>query len=306
VPSPRGRDVIDTPTRAPQNDLVAYGRAGAPLDFVAVGHLTVDELSSGLRPGGSVLYAGLFAHRQGLRVGLLTSAGPDFPFEVLPPEIEVVSVPAAATTRFTLDYQPGGRRLTLKERAVRLESSHLPPHFAEAGLAYLCPVADEVAPDLVAAFSDAAIGVGAQGWCRVWDREGTVAMRPWPEPRPVLARAQALFLSSDDVAGWETRAIELYQDVPLGALTFADKGAVLFVNGERHAVPAAPAHEIEPTGAGDVFAAAFLVRYNAGGDPFEAASYAAVAGALTVEAPGIAGVPTAASLASRWRAVQPH
>jgi sugar/nucleoside kinase (ribokinase family) len=167
-------------------------------------------------------------------------------------------------------------------------------------------VADEVAPELVRGFPDAAIGVGAQGWCRVWDRGGTVRMRPWPDPGPVLGRAQALFLSSDDVAGWEARAIELYQDVPLGALTFAEKGAILFVNGERHAVAAAPAREVEPTGAGDVFAAAFLVRYNASGDPFEAASYAAVAGALTVEAPGIAGVPTAERLAGRWRASQPR
>jgi sugar/nucleoside kinase (ribokinase family) len=285
---------------------VAPGRARVAPDFVAVGHLTVDELSGGLRPGGSALYAGLFAHHQGLRVGLLTSYGPDFPFDVLPPEIEVVAVPAAATTRFALDYGPGGRRLTLKERAARLEPAHLPPHFAEAGLAYLCPVADEVSPALVGTFPDAAIGVGAQGWCRVWDRDGTVEMRPWPDPRPVLVRAQALFLSSDDVAGWESRALELYQDVPLGALTFADKGAVLFVNGERHVVPAARAREVEPTGAGDVFAAAFLVRYNITGDPFEAASYAAVAGALTVEASGIAGVPTAEQLAGRWQASQPR
>jgi sugar/nucleoside kinase (ribokinase family) len=285
---------------------VSSDHAGVPPDFVAVGHLTVDELSSGLRPGGSALYAGLFAHQQGLRVGLLTSFGPDFPFDVLPPEIEVVGVPAVGTTRFALDYRAEGRRLTIKERAARLDPSHLPPHFAEAGLAYLCPVADEVAPELAHAFPDAAVGVGAQGWCRVWEREGTVRMRSWPDPRPVLARAQALFLSSDDVAGWVTRAIELYQEVPLGALTFAEKGAVLFVNGERHIIPAAPAHEIEPTGAGDVFAAAFLVRYNATGDAFEAASYAAVAGALTVEAPGIAGVPTAALLAERWRASQPR
>jgi sugar/nucleoside kinase (ribokinase family) len=285
---------------------VASGRAGVPPDFVAVGHLTVDELEAGLRPGGSALYAGLFAHQQGLRVGLLTSYGPDFPFDVLPPEIEVVAVPAAATTRFALDYRSGGRRLTLKERAARLEPEHLPPHFAEAGLAYLCPVADEVSPELASAFPDAAIGVGAQGWCRLWDQDGIVTMRPWPDPRPILARAQALFLSSDDVAGWESRATDLYQDVPLGALTFADKGAILFVNGERHPVLAAPAREVEPTGAGDVFAAAFLIRYNLTGDPFEAASYAAVAGALTVEAPGIAGVPTAERLAGRWRASQPR
>ena len=157
-------------------------------------------------------------------------------------------MPAAGTTRFTLDYRPEGRRLTLKERAARLEPAHLPRHFAEASLAYLCPVADEVAPDLVTAFPDAAVGVGAQGWCRVWDKDGVVTMRPWPDPRPVLSRAQALFLSSDDVAGWEDRALELYQDVPLGALTFADKGAVLFVNGERHAIPAARARASSASG----------------------------------------------------------
>lgn len=275
--------------------------AGDSLDFVAVGHLTVDELAGGLRPGGSALYAGLFAHQQGLRVGLLTSYGPDFPFDVLPPDLDVVAVPAAETTRFALHYTPAGRRLVLRARAARLTPEHVPPRFAAASIAYLCPVADEVAPELVHAFPEAAVGVGAQGWCRVWDRDGTVRMRPWPNPEVVLSRAQALFLSSDDVAGWEAQALELYQRVPLGALTFAEKGAALFVNGERHIVPPVPAVEVEPTGAGDVFAAALLIRYNATGDAWEAAAYAAAAGALTVEGPGIAGIPTAEQLAARWR-----
>jgi sugar/nucleoside kinase (ribokinase family) len=283
---------------------VSASARGEPPDFVVVGHLTVDELATGLRPGGSVLYAGLLAHRQGLRVGLLTSHGPDFPLEVLPPDIEVVAVPAPASTRFALHYTPAGRTLVLRARAAALAPHQLPPHFAEAGLAYLAPVADEVAPEFAAAFPNAAVGVGAQGWCRVWDREGRVQMRPWPDPRPILRQAQALFLSSDDVAGWEEQALELYQHIPLGALTLAARGAILFVNGERHPIAAAPAVEVEPTGAGDVFAAAFLVRYNASGDPFEAAAFAAVAGALTVEADGIRGVPSGAALESRRRAIQ--
>ena len=278
--------------------------SGEPPDFVAVGHLTVDELATGLRPGGSVLYAGLLAHRQGLRVGLVTSYGPDFPLEVLPSEIEVVGVPAPATTRFALHYTPAGRALVLRARATALAPLDLPPHFAEAGLAYLAPVADEVSPDFAAAFPNAAVGVGAQGWCRLWDRDGRVSMRPWPDPWPVLRQAQALFLSEDDVAGWEAQALPLYQHVPVGALTLAARGALLYVNGERHPVAPAPAVEVEPTGAGDVFAAAFLIRYNATGDPHEAASFAAVAGALTVEADGIRGVPSRVELANRWRAFQ--
>jgi sugar/nucleoside kinase (ribokinase family) len=279
-------------------------RPANPPDFVAVGHVTVDETPAGLRPGGSVLYAGLLAHHQGLRVGLLTSHGPDFPREVLPAEIEVVTVPAPATTRFALRYASGERTLTLQARAAALAPAHLPPHFAEAGIAYLAPVADEVAPGLADAFSGAAVGAGAQGWCRQWDRAGTVRMRPWPDPRPVLRRIQALFLSSDDVAGWEDHALGLYQEVPLGALTFAARGAILYVNGERHHIAPAPAAEVEPTGAGDVFAAAFLIRYNATGDPWEAAAFAAVGGSLTVEAPGIAGIPSGATLARRWREFQ--
>ncbi len=278
--------------------------SGEPPDFVAVGHLTVDETPAGLRPGGSVLYAGLMAHRQGLRVGLVTSHGPDFPLEVLPPEIEVVAAPAPATTRFGLHYVPGGRTLTLRARATPLGTAHLPPRFAETPLAYLAPVADEVETDLAAAFPNAAVGVGAQGWCRRWDGAGAVTMRPWPDPGPVLRHVQALFLSSDDVAGWEEEALALYQQVPLGALTLAARGALLFVNGERHTIAPAPAVEIEPTGAGDVFAAAFLLRYNATSDPFDAAAFAAVAGALTVEAEGIAGVPSRAELMARWREFQ--
>jgi sugar/nucleoside kinase (ribokinase family) len=273
-----------------------------PPDFLAVGHVTLDETPGGLRPGGSALYAGLAAHRLGLRVALLTSHGPDFPPDAIPPEVEVLAVPAPATTRFAITYGPAGRTLVLRARAAGLGPAAVPARLREAGLVYLAPVADEVAPALAAAFPEAALGAGAQGWCRAWDGQGRVAMRPWPDPAPVLARIQALFLSSDDVAGWEERALALYEHVPVGALTYAARGAVLFVNGERFAVEPFPAAEVDPTGAGDVFAAAFLARYNATGDAWEAAAHAAAAGALTVEGPGLAGVPTAEAVAARRRA----
>jgi sugar/nucleoside kinase (ribokinase family) len=285
-------------------EAVAVEEPPRPPDLVAVGHVTVDEIEGRLRPGGSALYASLLAHHLGLRVGLFTSFGPDFPVEVLPPELQVAALPATATTRFRLDYTREGRVLTLRARATGLGAAGLPERFAEARMAYLAPVADEVATDLAWAFADAAVGAGAQGWCRRWDRDGRVHMKPWPDPGPVLRHVQALFLSADDVAGWERRALELYQRVPVGALTLAARGAVLFVNGEKYAVPAAPASEVEPTGAGDVFAAAFLVHYDATGDPWEAARYAAVAGALTVEREGILGVPTRAELATRLEAAE--
>ena len=53
-----------------------------------------------------------------------------------------------------------------------------------------------------------------------------------------------------------------------------------------HEVPSLPRPEVDPTGAGDVFAAAFLVRYQETGDPLEAAAFAACAASCAVEGIG--------------------
>jgi sugar/nucleoside kinase (ribokinase family) len=43
---------------------------------------------------------------------------------------------------------------------------------------------------------------------------------------------------------------------------------------------------VDPTGAGDVFAAGFLVRYQETGDPLEAAAFGACAASCAVEGVG--------------------
>ena len=217
-------------------------------------------------------------------------------------------MPAAGTTRFALDYRPDGRRLTLKERAARLEPRTCRPTSPRPALAYLCPSGRRGrAGPRQRAFPEAAIGVGAQGWCRVWDRDGTVTMRPWPDPRPVLARAQALFLSSDDVAGWEERAIELYQEVPLGRPDLRRQGG-----GPVRERPAARrpggtgARGRADRGRGRLRRGLPRPLQRSRAIRSRPRPYAAVAGALTVEASGIAGVPTAEQLAGRWQASQPR
>src|SRR5205814_10173578 len=54
-------------------------RRAAAVDFVAVGHVTVDQIGGGTQPGGAAYYAALTAWRLGLEAGVLTSFGPDFP-----------------------------------------------------------------------------------------------------------------------------------------------------------------------------------------------------------------------------------
>ena len=90
--------------------------------------------------------------------------------------------------------------------------------------------------------------------------------------------------------------VEWFQRMPVGVLTADREGALLFVNGERYEIQPRPAREVDPTGAGDVFAATFLVSYQRDGDPWLAAAAAACAGSLAVEGEGWSAVADRALL----------
>ena len=62
------------------------------------------------------------------------------------------------------------------------------------------------------------------------------------------------------------------------------------------------ATEVDPTGAGDVFATTLLIEYQQSGDAWEAAALAACAGAASVEAAGASGLPDRAALEARLAA----
>lgn len=272
------------------------------IDLVAIGHVTFDETPSGVRPGGSAYYAALTAQRLGLSVGLLTSIAADYPLDVFPPGIHVASVQSSQTTRYRLGEAGGARTLTLLTRAADLELEHLPGEWLAAPLAFLCPVANEVDPALAGAFEDAAIAALPQGWMRKRGKGGLIAAQPWEDADLVLPGTQLVVVSEEDLPDGEAAATAWLQQVPLGAITRGRRGATLYVNGEPYYVEPDTAREVDPTGAGDVFAATLLIEYQRGGDPWEAAAAAACAGAASVEGEGSAAIPDRAGLDARLAA----
>ena len=279
-------------------------RMSAP-DFVAVGHVTLDHFGDVVRPGGAALYAAITAHRLGLSAAMLTSHGPDFPLDEIPPQIEVVTLEAAQTTAFEHQEAAGGRALRVRGAARPLTVADLPEDWRGAPLVLLAPVLQEVDPALTTAFDDAAIGAELQGWLRTVSGEGAVSPGRWPSPNPVLARLQAIFASAHDVLGHESQVTEWVQRVPVAVVTAGAAGALLYVNGERYEVRARRTREVDATGAGDVFAAAFLIHYDRDGDPWEAAEAATCAASLSIEGEGWSAVPDAAGLAEVRRSVHP-
>lgn len=88
--------------------------------------------------------------------------------------------------------------------------------------------------------------------------------------------------------------------VPIVVTTLGADGALVAERGVETMVPAFTATVVDPTGAGDCFAAAFSVRFAEAGDAIEAATFAAAAGACAVETAGAQpSLPTRAQVQDR-------
>ncbi len=268
-------------------------------DFVAIGHVTLDRFGSAVRPGGAALYAAVTADRLGVSAGILTSHGDEFPVELIPPRIKVVNIPAKRSTSFThAGDATGGRALTCQTLAAPITPGAIPEDWLGAPLVLLAPVLSELDPRLAAAFPDATEGAAAQGWLRGLTADGRVVPARWDSAPLVLARVQSLFLSEEDARAVAAEVDEWLQQVPVGVVTAGKRGALLFVNGERYEVPPYPVREVDPTGAGDVFAAAFMLEYARDGSPWDAAAAATCAAALSVGGEGFSAVPDSGRLAA--------
>jgi sugar/nucleoside kinase (ribokinase family) len=254
--------------------------------LLTVGHVTWDRRGRDDVLGGSVTYASLTARKLGWEAGGLTSAGPDFdPVRDLP-GVEVFVEPAAATTRFRNDYDAqGARRQTLSARAADIDLTGLPDGWRNPDALLLGPVAGELSVFPAAAFEAGGVGAIAQGWLREVSADGAVTARAWPDPARDLAGVHALFLSEFDLPAG-SKARDLLAHVPMVLLTRGWEGVTLFTREGARDVPSLPRQEVDPTGAGDVFAAAFLVRYHETGDPEEASAFAACAASCVVEGVG--------------------
>jgi sugar/nucleoside kinase (ribokinase family) len=138
---------------------------------------------------------------------------------------------------------------------------------------------------------------------RGWDEAGVVQPVDWADADKVLARADAVIISEDDVADasviaeWAARARML-------VVTLGERGCDVYKQGEApfHSAAFQSANEVDPTGAGDVFAAAFLWHlHQSGGDWQTAADWANCVASFVVEKRGVAGVPKLADVEKRWR-----
>jgi 1D-myo-inositol 3-kinase len=270
------------------------------VDYLLIGHVCQDVAPSPVQDayqrsytfGGTVTYSGRTAKALGLRVAVVTSASADFALNAALPGIETWRVPAAETTTFENRYHDGHRTQTLHARAEDLDINSVPAEWRRPAVVHLAPLACEVDMHLISAFPDAFLGVTPQGWLRQWDGHGLVFPRAWDEAHAVLSRVDAVVMSEEDV-GNDWRLLRDWANyAPVFVVTQGARGATMFINGEPHHVPTEPLREVDPTGAGDIFATAFFAWLQQTGDPHRAARMATCLAARSVTRRGLESVPT--------------
>jgi sugar/nucleoside kinase (ribokinase family) len=261
------------------------------VDYLIIGHFAVDLTPAGARLGGTAAYSSLAARALGLRVGIVTSAGAEAPLEALA-GIPIVSVPSEHSTTFENLQTPNGRKQTIHHQAAPLGFEHVPAAWRTASIIHLAPLAQELASDLPERVSASVVGLTPQGWLRAWDAQGHVHPCAWKDAEQVLPRIGAMVISREDVGGDEEQIEFFAHHTRVLAVTEAAAGSVLYWNGDRRRFRAPQVEEVDSTGAGDIFAAAFFIRLYTTRDPWEAARFATRFASYSVTRFGLDGIPT--------------
>ena len=260
-------------------------------EYLIIGHVTKDIVPGGERRGGTAAYAGLTALAWGASTALVTSCSLTCNLSELD-GILIQKVLSGRNTIFENRSHDGIREQWIRSVAESLGAVHVPQSWFTPSIVHLAPVADEIKPGLLDLFAHSLRCVTLQGWMRALDSDGKVRHAVKPEAELAARGADAAVFSLDDVHGDVAEAERLAGMCPVTAVTDGAQGCRVFWKGDVQVFQAPPRLEIDSTGAGDIFAAAFFLSLKETGDAWEAARMATVLASNSVTRPGLEGVPS--------------
>ncbi len=269
------------------------GGHGQPVDFVGVGHLAIDYRDGERVLGGAAAYACLTAARLGLSTAMVTAVGRNFDLFGPLDGIEIHYRQSNDSTTFHNESRRGERHQRLSSRAFSIREQDLTAlrsKLAEDAAVLYCPIAQEVEAPLSRLTRRGRCGVAPQGFFRRWDEGGTVQRCAWKGVAAALTEVDLVSVSETDPPDIDLM-VRLAVDKATLAVTQGVRGARIYTKKVCYLVPAFERRDHDPTGAGDVFAAGFLVALREGQEAIDAAQFATCTASFAVEKAGVMGVP---------------
>lgn len=265
------------------------------IEFLSIGHFTHDVVNHNFILGGAAAYSSKTATKLGIKTGVITSVGEDFihfdKLNGIPIALINKNLNGIKTTTFQNIYENGIRRQFIRSVSETIKPEHIPQEWIKTSIVYICPVANEVEPSIVHSFPNSIIGASPQGWMRCWNDKGMVSQKKWEYAEDVLPYIDALIMSEEDISATPEVVDEYAKMVHMLILTRGERGSTLFYEGKIVDFPAFKTEVFDPTGAGDVFATAFLIKYKQTNDPYEASVFANCTASFVVEKQGMDGIP---------------
>ncbi len=253
--------------------------------------------NGGWVPGGPALYAARMALALGARVDLITRLTEDYDRSVLA-GINVLGIPAEQACRYANTYDASGDRTQrLLAEGEPIDASLIPQPGADACM--LAPAYHEF--DAMPAFDSGILAVSLQGALRATNGEQRVIPHPAPlaQAAPFITGGVLTFFSEEDALDGPALARYIVSRGGIALLTRGYRGATMFEGRRETHFDAIPADPVDPTGAGDCFAMAFLVRMVETRNLVESCHFALAAGSLAVEGVGMEGIPSRAAVEGR-------
>ncbi len=248
--------------------------AFSQIDYLVIGHISRDITPGGFAPGGTALYSALAAQALGCRTAVITSVDPAYDVDRILTGVTIHNIAAEQSTVFENTYVGKARKQAVFSVAESIRAGDVPASWQRAPIVHLGPIVGEIDADVIRQFSNSLVGITPQGWFRRWDEDHRVYSVAWPDAGSVIPLTSAVITSPEDLPepGYLD---ELRQWAQLLVLTHGKDGCTVYWRDEERHFAAPNMDEVNPTGAGDIFAAAFLIRlYQTNGNPWEAALFA--------------------------------
>ena len=259
-------------------------------DYLCIGHLTIDKTPVGEKIGGTAAYSSLTAHAMGLGTALFTTyTHPELPSVFT--EINYHIQTESSLMTFENIYHEEKRTQHLLHTCAEINISTMPSQWSDAAIIHFGPIFHDVTPESISLFPNAFIGITPQGWLRTVDGQ-IVRPKPWDWLRDYLPLANAVVLSVEDV-NYDEDAIQAIASLTeVLAVTEGFYGARIYHDGTMHRCHAPELTEIDPTGAGDIFAAIFFIMLQNGKSPNVAGQIATHLASFSVLRSGLESIPT--------------
>ena len=295
-------------------------------ELVIIGHIineTIQYSDRTVTPvlGSPAAYCSVIASKLGIRTGLVTKIGKDWPDKLLQvikdAGVDVGGVKVGdRSTRNLLIYDAcGNKKVRYLRKASHIMFNDIPKDYLGAKIIYVCPMDYEVPLETVRELDNLGktLAVDLMGY-----GGATSSIHPHQKEQETHQALKELVkhfhivkASIEDCQYFFETKKRMEEDIAhlftkwgadIGIVTLGEKGAIVITRDKTFRASAFPARVEDCTGAGDAYSAGFLAEYLRTKDSNESALFAAATASLVIEGSGgvlLERMPTSSQVRDR-------